>query len=323
MGLAALSAMVLALTVAPLSAQRLPPHRFFGAVTLNGSPAPAGTTIEGRIESKSCGTSQVSTAGRYVLDVEHATSTPGCGTGGATITFLVNGTAATQTARFRDGGFEQLDLTAGGGTPAPSGGFKLATLSLGDPRPCVPPAGQRQCDATRTALWNGEEAAWRERGVTNPDARFNETVVFRVQGGDPAVISIIAKFLSAPYLQITAVRFVGDNPGQSDEYVEVTNLGGGSQDMTGWSVRSPLRNQRVGFPDGFVMAPDQRCRIYTATPQANSCGNVAFTGSDVWPDDAGRAVLYYDALDLPGADTQYSADRNNQPPAPNLQGVNP
>ena len=42
---------------------------------------------------------------------------------------------------------------------------------------------------------------------------------------------------------------------------------------------------------------------------------------DALPDDAGRVVLFYDALDLPGDETLYSADPNNQPPPPNLQGV--
>ena len=44
-------------------------------------------------------------------------------------------------------------------------------------------------------------------------------------------------------------------------------------------------------------------------------------GADIWPDDAGQAVLYYDALALLGDETSYSADPANQPPPPNLQAA--
>jgi hypothetical protein len=298
-------------------AQRLPPHRFFGRVTVNGAAPPVGTVVEAFIGSTRCGSGQTSSGGNYVVDVDHGTSTPGCGSGGATIVFRVSGVAATQTATFRDGGFEPLDLTVSG-----SGGFATAALSLADPRPCIPAAGQRVCDPERESLWNGEAAAWDRRGVTDPDARFNETVVFRVQAADPAVISIIARFLSAPYLQVTRVRFVGTAAGQADEYVEISNLGAGDQDMGGWTLRSPARGAVFNFPAGFNMNGGRTCRIYTARPQENSCGLEGFNSQDVWPDNEGRVVLFFDALALPGADTLYSADANNQPPPPNLQGVN-
>jgi hypothetical protein len=299
-------------------AQRLPPHRFFGRVTLNGGIPPVATSVEAFIGNTRCGSGQTSSGGNYVLDVDHATSTPGCGTGGATITFRVSGITASQTATFRDGGYEQLDLTASG----VAGAFSIAVLSLADPRPCIPEAGQRRCDAERESLWNGEADAWARRGVTDPDARFNETVVFRIRASDPAVISIIARFLAAPYLQVTRVRFVGTAAGQADEYAEVSNLGGGDQDMGGWTLRSPLRNAVFRFPEGFVMTPGRTCRIYTGAPQDNSCGLAGFNSQDVWPDSAGQVVLFFDALALPGADTLYSADPNNQPPPPNLQGMN-
>jgi hypothetical protein len=308
----------LAITFTAVEAQRLPPHRFFGRVTLNGGSPPVGTMVEAFIGSARCGSGQTSSGGAYVVDVDHLSSTPGCGTAGAMISFRVSGITATPTATFRDGGFEMLDLTASGA----AGGFTAAALNLADPRPCIPEAGQRTCDATRNSLWNGEEAAWRARGVTDPDARFNETVVFRIRASDPAVISIIARFLSAPYLQVTRVRFVGTSTGQADEYVEVSNLGGGDQDMSGWTVRSPARNLRTSFPQGFVMTPGRTCRIYTGAPQADACERMSFNSTDVWPDTESNVVLYYDALDLPGADTRYSADPNNQPPPPNLQGVN-
>ncbi|MFN8559118.1 MAG: lamin tail domain-containing protein [Dehalococcoidia bacterium] len=312
-----LTALAIGLTTEAVNAQRLPPHRFFGTVTLNGSVPPVGTRVEAAIDGRVCGVGQTSSGGNYVVDVDHQTSTPGCGRPGATVTFRVNGQTATPTGVFRDGGYERLDITAAGG----GGRFSMAALSLSDPRPCIPDTGQNRCDATREALWNGEESVWSDLGVTDPDARFNETVVYRIRAGDPAVISIIARFLGAPYLQVTRVRFVGTAAGQADEYAEVSNLGGGDQEMGGWTLRSPLRGQLFRFPAGFVMTAGRTCRVYTGAPQENSCGLAGFAATDVWPDDAGQVVLFFDALALPGADVRYNADPNNQPPPPNLQGV--
>ena len=302
-----------------VQAQRLPPHRFFGTATVNGNQPAAGTLVEALIGGKVCGSTQTTSGDifNYVLDVRGTTSEPGCGTDDAIVAFRVSGLAASPAAVFHDGGYERLDLAAG-----IAGGFTTAALSLADPRPCIPEPGQRMCEAERNALWNGEEAAWTARGVTDPDARFNETVVFRVRAGDPAVISIIARFLNAPFLQVTRIRFVGAAPGQTDEYVEISNLGGGEQDMTGWSLRGPARDADFHFPAGFVMTPGRTCRVYTGAAQENACGGSAFGRTDLWPDLAGQVVLYYDALDLLGHDTAYSADPLDQPPPPNLHGVN-
>ncbi len=316
--LAALFGLASAFTIG-VRAQRLPPHRFFGRVTLNDAPPSAGTRVEGLIAGKVCGAGQTSGQGNYVVDVDSSASTPGCGASGVPVTFRIAGLPATQTAAFRTGGYERLELTARG----IAGGFEIAALNMDEVRPCIPEPGQRQCDATREALWNGRPDAWRARGITDPDAVFNETVVFRIRASDPRVISLIARFLGAPYLQVTRVRFIGAAPGQADEYVEITNLGGGDQDMTGWSLRSPVRAAVFRFPNNLVMTAGRACRVYTgATAGAESaCGLPSVGGADVWPDDGGRVVLYHDALDLPGAGTTYSADSRDQPLPPGLQGV--
>lgn len=309
-----------ALLVAGITqAQSTPPHRFFGTLTIDGQPAATGTTLTVFIGTTQCGTFTVISPGRYQIDVLPASLQMGCARGGEPVIFRIGDRTAMQMPTFRTGGFEELNLTFG---PPVAAGFNAAVLNLDDPRPCIPPQGQTMCDATRLALWNGEAAAWAARGVTDPDARFNETVVFRVQAQDPAVIAIIARFLQAPYLQVTFIKFRGSQPGQVDEYVEVTNLGGGAQDMTGWILRSPETGKVYNFPAGFVMQGGQRCRVYTGAPQPDSCGGTSFNSTDVWPDTMGQVILFYEALQLPGASPLYSASPANQPPPPNLVGVN-
>jgi hypothetical protein len=300
------------------AAQAFPPHRFFGSLTVGGQPAAAGTVLRAYIGDTECATFTLTTAGQYVIDVPGVTLNPNCGRSGqSTVSFRVGDQTAGQTATYRDGGFEQLNLTIG---PAPAG-YNAAQINLD--APCVPAPGQRQCDAERTALWEADRDAWARRGVTDTPPFipfegnvFNETVVFRVEARDPAAIRNIARILGNPFLQITFIRFVGAN-----DYVEITNLGGGPQDMSGWSLRSPDTNQRVDLPSGLVLQGGQACRIYSGAQGMNSCG-VSFNNPNTWPDAGGRIVLYYDALDLPGDDKLYSADPNNQPPPPNLQGLN-
>jgi hypothetical protein len=305
---------VAALPVAPpVAAQPQPPNRFFGTVTLNGVTPPVNTPVLAFIAGRLCGTGRVLADGRYVVDVEDESMTAGCGRPGVTITFQVGGVPAAQTGTYQRGRFTELNLTA----PPPPGPRRYveAFLDLADPRPCMP----APCDAERAALWNGDAAAWAAQGVMDADERFGRVIVMRVEAGEPAVIGNIARILGQPYLQITRLRFVGARAAQADEFVEITNLGGGDQDMAFWTVRSPLRDRTARFPDGFVLNPGQTCRIYTDLVAADSCGDARFGGADVWPDDAGVAVLLF--YDLVAAERRYSADPNNQPPPPNLVGV--
>jgi hypothetical protein len=206
--------------------------------------------------------------------------------------------------------------------PTPSTFYMESALDLN--APCIPEAGRSACDATRRSLWNGEAAAWAARGVTDPDARFNETVVFRVRAGDPAAIGNIAKVLGWPYLKVTLLRFA------QDELVEITNLGGGAQDLTGWTVRSPANGVEVALPAGRLLQPGERCFVHTGATNADPgarCYVITAARPDlpdgIWPDAGGSIVLFAGPLGLAADDTRYSADVGNQPPPPNLQGTTP
>jgi hypothetical protein len=194
--------------------------------------------------------------------------------------------------------------------------FVSATLNLNELRPCIPAGGLQACDATRRALWNGEAGAWSARGVTDPDARFNETVVFRVQAGDPVAIANIARILGWPFLQITGLHF-----GEGQEYVEIANLGGGPQALDGWTLRSPDRGMSATFGPGMTLGPGTSCRVYSGGGGSDVCGTTLFDARDVWPDDGGMVVLMADPIGLLADESRYSADVNGQPPPPNLEGA--
>jgi hypothetical protein len=137
----ALAAAVIAglVTVNLAGAQAFPPHRFFGTATVNGQPAATGTTVRAFIGDTECATATVTTGGQYVIDVPGVTLNPNCGRSGqSTVSFRIGDQAAAQTATFRDGGFEQLNLTVGAGPAQPTPTPGPATPAPATPAPATP-----------------------------------------------------------------------------------------------------------------------------------------------------------------------------------------
>jgi|GEM_PF-1084923 len=211
-------------------------------------------------------------------------------------------------------------------TPTPSAPPLFTSAMLDLTQPCIPLAGQPVCDSARQRLWNGEVTAWTERlsneGLpSGPDEIFVAVLGFRITAGDPAGIAAVAQALSWPHLRITAVRFRGTPPDELDEWVELTNLGGAPQEMTGWSVRMENSDARWQFQDGFVLGAGLSCRFYSGAPRADACpgsSNIAQRG--VLPNDAGVLQLWVDFLELKANEVRYNANPMQQPPPPNLKG---
>jgi hypothetical protein len=339
-GVALAAALVAASVATGLHAQPSPPNRFFGNLTIDGMPGPAGTSVRAFIAGKDCTTPRDPfpvPAGQYALEVAHTSQIPGCGTPGAEIQFRIGDRVANEVGIFVTGEFTRLDLTftarpAATPTPAPApqpAFYSLARLNLdANASRCIPLPGETVCDALRQALWMGDLAAWRQeqaaRGLPEPtaDDAFLLTYEFRIANGDPPAIASIARGLGWPKIYITAIRFRGTLPGEGDEYVEVTNVGGAAQDMTGWRVRAVESGTDFFFTDGSVLEPGATCRFYTNVIRPDSCpGTVNVATAGVWDDLAGSAELWYDPFSIVFDATRYSADPDNQPPPPNLQGV--
>ena len=59
---------------------------------------------------------------------------------------------------------------------------------------------------------------------------------------------------------------------ESDEYIEFTNVGDDELDLSNWQIISVQGLQNYKFPDGFKMAKDQQCRVYTDEIHPDQCG---------------------------------------------------
>lgn len=126
-----------------------PPARFVGTVKVDGAAVPAGTTIEAKIGSASCGATTTFTVGsdaRYTLDVPGLDpgATPNCGTDGATVSFWIGGKKAIETGSWRNYDLNTVNLTYVTPTPTPAAspaGTPGATQPAATPRPPATGAG--------------------------------------------------------------------------------------------------------------------------------------------------------------------------------------
>lgn len=82
------------------------PHRFYGNVTINGSPAATGTTVAAWVAGTLNASTTVDSQGRYGYTPNFNLT----GTSGQAITFYVGGSLAPQTSTFLAGGITPLNL---------------------------------------------------------------------------------------------------------------------------------------------------------------------------------------------------------------------
>jgi len=110
-------ALSLALSATPVYAVPALPHAFYGSVSINGAPAPPGTSVEARGTGIMTGIEDnptVTTAsGIYGTSnpFQHRLIVQGDIEEGATITFYVNGISTGQTAEWHSGETTEVNLT--------------------------------------------------------------------------------------------------------------------------------------------------------------------------------------------------------------------
>ena len=75
-----------------------PPNKFYGNVSLNGEPAPAGTVIDAHIDGELRGSVEVTTHGRYGDNLNYLVVNGSASDDGKMIEFYVNGVRANETA---------------------------------------------------------------------------------------------------------------------------------------------------------------------------------------------------------------------------------
>lgn len=152
------------------SAQALPPNRYYGTVTINGTQQSDGTVVEAYVGDTLCGSGTVSNQNGnefYLVDVLGGGQKAGCASDGDTVSFRVNGLKANETGAYATGAATRLDLTAsgsatqvplptvlppnGGGTPAPPPTpppFETVIATSAPPSPVATPESSPEASET-------------------------------------------------------------------------------------------------------------------------------------------------------------------------------
>ena len=131
-----------------------PPSRFVGNVKIDGANAPAGTTIEAKIGTTTCGVATAFTASgetRYALDSPALDpgANPNCGTDGAVVTFYVGGKLANETGKWANYQLGTVNLTVTTVVATTTPGASATPSKT----PGAPVTGNTGTSGESTAIW--------------------------------------------------------------------------------------------------------------------------------------------------------------------------
>jgi endonuclease YncB( thermonuclease family) len=105
-------------------------------------------------------------------------------------------------------------------------------------------------------------------------------------------VSLTPTVLSGgPEVIIWGVRYSGTEENESDEYVEIRNIGAQPVDLGGWLLNAQKSGLGI-FIQSFLLQPGASCRVYTNQVNPDSCAETTI-GSPlpVWRDNGECALL--------------------------------
>ncbi len=78
------------------------------------------------------------------------------------------------------------------------------------------------------------------------------------------MLLVLGACVPAPDVQITYIFYDGLVPqAESDEYVEITNLGDQAQDLAGWELKDISEGYPLFTFTSYILAPGKSIRVYT------------------------------------------------------------
>ena len=165
---AALLVAILTLSPSVASAPPAPPHLFLGSATFDGNPAADGTAVAALVDGQQVVAEPVS-GGSYTIMVEPKTGS----FFGKTVTFMIGGIPAKQTALWGEGLATELDLTATPTQPTPVPSATTAAtatpvLGVGEKGDAGPPGPQGSQGVQGPSGPPGSAGAAGPAGVAGP-----------------------------------------------------------------------------------------------------------------------------------------------------------
>ena len=101
---------------------------------------------------------------------------------------------------------------------------------------------------------------------------------------------------AAPNIQITRIFYDGLVPRvESDEYVEITNLGDQSQDLAGWVLKDISEGHPLFTFPPYILAPGKSIRVYTNEYHPEWGGFSFEYGRAIWNNTEPDVAVLYDS----------------------------
>jgi Zn-dependent protease with chaperone function len=124
-----------------------------------------------------------------------------------------------------------------------------------------------------------------------------ETVTIEIDEPSPIFEELLPEIIpivGVPKVEITKIFYKGKvKRTQSDEYIEITNLGTAPADLSGWSITSSTGNkQSFTFPDGTVLQAGKSFRVYTNEIHPQWGGFSFGSASAIWRDTGDEGRLF-------------------------------
>ncbi len=109
----------------------------------------------------------------------------------------------------------------------------------------------------------------------------------------PAHLEPIPVAAAPPRVLISYIHFLGTTKRtQADEFIELKNLGGVAQDLSGWRVSAADPGQEFSFPVGTQLPPGEVVRIYTNLAPLGA-GQFSFNSKRaIWNDGGDLGQLF-------------------------------
>jgi len=140
-----------------------------------------------------------------------------------------------------------------------------------------------------------------------PDSKYREVLDAAEQEARVALVGVwaVAPTATVPVRGGTIATATASTPVGADvrivkvfnsgkkEYIEISNRGGGPQEMSGWSVSGSRGDERYYFANGYVLEAGATVRLHSGTDGVDAPpGDIYWTEKTVWNNDGETAYLW-------------------------------
>lgn len=120
-----------------------------------------------------------------------------------------------------------------------------------------------------------------------------DTAVDLIQASPDVTFTLFLPMVTGGYTPHATLYIEALQYETTDEYVQITNRGDASQEMTGWRIHSVTGDQWYDFPAAYTLAAGASVRVHSG-PDAfsNPPVDLLWALVHIWRNEGDKAILY-------------------------------